>query len=222
MRDSVPGGMLGINTPPDADDSCSSHEPAPLNQRLQFCLSLGWFSFAFAELACSSTPSLFWPVFELGWSLAVTWPLYMSHAVVLLTALVRLRARLGSSTVPPVCLWLAGMVFGLYESWITKVLFRPTFNGFPGCGKAPSNLTQPYNGANITELSDYCDRLHNRTDWAPLPGAPMQQLEDPACGLYCGGVAVPQFATLVLYYHPMWSFVIPCLCPRPPGAVKRP
>jgi hypothetical protein len=189
--------------------------PAPLGERLRFCMSLGWFSFAFAELTCSSTPSLFWPVFESFWSLGITWPLYMSHAVVLLTVLVRLRARVGSSTTPPVTLWLAGMVFGLYESWITKVLFRPTFTGFPGCGQASSNHSKPYASDNITDLSAYCDRMHNRTEWMPLPGAPMQQLEDPACGLYFGGVAAPQFSTLVFYYHPMWSFVIPCLvCER--------
>ena len=36
-----------------------------------------------------STPSLFRPAFEFSSSLAVTWPLYMSHCLLILTALVR-------------------------------------------------------------------------------------------------------------------------------------
>jgi hypothetical protein len=55
--------------------------PAPRAARLAFGLTLGWFSFAFAELSCGSTPSLFYPAFEFSWSLAITWPLYMSGAV---------------------------------------------------------------------------------------------------------------------------------------------
>ena len=34
---------------------------------------------------------------------------------------------------------------------------------------------------------------------------------DPACGLYVGGLALPQVMILVMYYHPIWSFVVPCL-----------
>ena len=178
--------------------------PAPAAERLRFCLCLGWFSFAFAELSIGSTPSIVYPVFQLTWNLAVTWPLYMSHTVLILTALVRCRRASGFETVPPVCLWLGGQLLALYEAFITKVLFRPSFSGFPGCG---ANFT----GSNATEMGAYCHSFANRTDWAPMPGAPMQTLDDPACGLYIGGIALPQFATLVLYYHPLWSFLVPCL-----------
>ena len=182
--------------------------PAPAAERLRFCLCLGWFSFAFAELSIGSTPSIVYPVFQLTWNLAVTWPLYMSHTVLILTALVRCRRASGFETVPPVCLWLGGQLLALYEAFITKVLFRPSFSGFPGCG---ANFT----GSNATEMDAYCHSFANRTDWAPMPGAPMQTLDDPACGLYIGGIALPQFATLVLYYHPLWSFLVPCLlCER--------
>ena len=171
--------------------------PAPLRTRLRFSLTLGWFSFAFAELGSAATPSLLFPPQTALWTVAVTWPLYMAHAVVLLTLLVRSRAtlgrRLGSQprvesgggwlggpqlsnknndhiearvcgssyqkqsvrscggclccnpeslrralcvrvlcagpgyrTAPLPLLWCAGQVFGLYEGFITKVLFRPT------------------------------------------------------------------------------------------------
>ena len=204
--------------------------PAPPGRRLAFALTLGWFSFAFAELSCGSTPSLFYPAFEFSWSLAITWPLYMSHCVLILTALVRARRACGWTTVPPVCMWLGGQLFGLYESWITKVLFRPTFPGFPTCGvasvddgggggidgsasKDPPAASGTMDFHNATILAAYCDGLANRTDWGPLPGVPVH--EDPACGLYLGGIAAPQFATLVFYYHPTWSFIVPCLvCER--------
>ena len=206
----------------DAADAADDDAPAPPATRLAFGLTLGWFSFAFAELSCGSTPSLFYPAFEFSWSLAITWPLYMSHCVLILTALVRARRALGWATVPPVCLWLGGQLFGLYESWITKVLFRPTFAGFPTCGAATpadGNGTADHPEAmdlhNATVLAAYCAAMENRTDWGPLPGAPMHTLDDPACGIYLGGIAAPQFLTLVFYYHPTWSFIVPCLvCER--------
>ena len=204
------------------DGAGSESAAAPPGARLAFCLTLGWFSFAFAEISCGSTPSLFYPWFEFTWSLAVTWPLYMSHCVLILTALVRARRACGWTTVPPVCMWLGGQLFGLYESWITKVLFRPTFSGVPTCGVTVDGGGSGSDGAtpetpldfhNASVLAAYCGGLANRTDWGPLPGFPVR--DDPACGLYLGGIAAPQFATLVFYYHPTWSFIVPCLvCER--------
>ena len=200
------------------DGELDDEAEAPASARLAFGLTLGWFSFAFAEISCGSTPSLFYPAFEFNWSLAITWPLYMSHCVPILTALVRARRALGWATVPPVCLWLGGQLFGLYESWITKVLFRPTFSGFPTCGTPTANGTakpEALDFSNATVVAAYCSAFENRTDWGPLPGAPMHTLDDPACGLYLGGIAAPQFLTLVFYYHPTWSFIVPCLvCER--------
>ncbi len=56
------------------------------------------------------------------WSLLVTFPLYLSHVLLFLN----LAMRTKRTSIPQLYLW--GVLFGLYESWITKVLW----SGYPG------------------------------------------------------------------------------------------
>jgi hypothetical protein len=90
---------------------------APLKVRLVFWVLLGALSTVFAEVVACSTP---FPFFE-PWGLIVVFPLYSLHALVLAPLAFRRGAvRLTS-------LWLLGAIFGLYEAYVTKVLWHPTW-----------------------------------------------------------------------------------------------
>ena len=86
-----------------------------LRRKMFFWLLLGMMSTAFAEVLAASDP---FPFFHAAGWLIVT-PLYFLHVLVLATLLVRHRVL----TWPG--LLFAGALFGLYEAYITKVLWNP-------------------------------------------------------------------------------------------------
>lgn len=120
-------------------------------KKLWSVLLLGALSMLFAEVF--SGASTLW--FLDAWGLLLTYPLYLAHAIFLLNV-----AFLWKKTSPRQ-LYFFGMLFGLYEALITKVLWF----GYP-------NSTGPMVG-------------------------------------YFFGVAWGEFLTLVLFYHPIMSFVVP-------------
>lgn len=91
-------------------------------EKLAFWLLLGLFSAAVPEAVSGSAPFvLFTP-----WGLFVTLPVYLLHAVFLAGLVYRYSGglRFGS-------LYLAGALFGLYEAYLTKVLWAPTWDPIP-------------------------------------------------------------------------------------------
>lgn len=114
-------------------------------------LLLGALSMLFAEVF--SGASTLW--FLDAWGLLLTYPLYLAHAVFLLN-----MAFLWKKTSPRQ-LYFFGMLFGLYEALITKVL------------------------------------------WFGYPAS-----TGPSVG-YIFGIAWGEFLTLVLFYHPVMSFLVP-------------
>ncbi len=122
-------------------------------KKLWSILLLGALSMLFAEVF--SGASKLW--FVDPWGVLLTYPLYLGHAVFLLNV-----AFLWKKTSPRQ-LYFFGMLFGLYEALITKVLWF----GYPA-------------------------------STGPMVG-------------YFFGVAWGEFLTLVLFYHPIMSFVVPIL-----------
>lgn len=86
-------------------------------------------SFFFAEIISgASMITSFAPgamLFQVVWSLLITIPLYGLHTLVLAW----LVGRFGKLRLYP--LFLAGAVFGLYEAYITKMIWLPTWAGEP-------------------------------------------------------------------------------------------
>ncbi|MBI9042853.1 MAG: hypothetical protein JEZ06_00115 [Anaerolineaceae bacterium] len=80
-----------------------------------FWLNLGLLSTFFAEVI--SGADLF-PFFH-GWGIIIVVPLYLLHALLLITIIF----RKGHPTLPS--LYFAGTLFGLYEAYITKILWNP-------------------------------------------------------------------------------------------------
>lgn len=116
-------------------------------------LLLGVLSMLFAEVF--SGASTLW--FLTPWGLLLTLPLYLGHALFFFNVAVRTnRTSLRQ-------LYFFGIMFGLYEALITKVL------------------------------------------WFGYPNA-----AGPAVG-YFFGVAWSEFLTLVLFWHPVMSFLVPVL-----------
>jgi len=76
----------------------------------------------FAEIFSGASATRFW--FIDPWSLIVTWPLYFAHTLFFLN----LAFRAKRTSLHQLYLW--GMLFALYESWITKVLWAGYF-GMP-------------------------------------------------------------------------------------------
>ena len=122
-----------------------------LMKKLWSILLLGALSMLFAEVF--SGASTLW--FLDAWGLLLTYPLYLAHAIFLLNV-----AFLWKKTSPRQ-LYFFGMLFGLYEALITKVLWF----GYP-------NSTGPTVG-------------------------------------YFFGIAWGEFVTLVLFFHPIMSFIVP-------------
>jgi hypothetical protein len=120
-------------------------------RKLWSILLLGALSMLFAEVF--SGASTLW--FLDPWGLLLTYPLYLGHALFLLNV-----AFLWKKTSPRQ-LYFFGMLFGLYEALITKVLWF----GYPA-------------------------------STGPMVG-------------YFYGIAWGEFLTLVLFYHPVMSFVVP-------------
>ena len=101
-----------------------------------------------------SGASVLWFVTSWGW--LVTFPLYMVHLVFLFSLAVIFRR----TTLTSLYLW--GVIFGLYESWITKVTWAGYFGTEPGWGT-----------------------------------------------VY--GFAPAEFLIIVLFWHPVMSFLLPIL-----------
>ena len=91
---------------------------ARLRTKLFFWLILGTLSVFFAEVASGSAP---FPFYD-AWGLYAVLPLYSLHIVFLAFAVMRPVRR-----VPFTALFCAGAVFGLYEAYITKVIWDPTW-----------------------------------------------------------------------------------------------
>ena len=89
----------------------------PLGRKLVFWLLLGVLSVIFAEVTCASSP---YPFFD-TWGLLVVTPLYTLHTL-FLAGLIYKRKQVSLSS-----LMLAGILFGLYEALITKVIWNPTW-----------------------------------------------------------------------------------------------
>ncbi|MGD0707788.1 MAG: hypothetical protein ABSA51_04985 [Anaerolineaceae bacterium] len=94
----------------------------PFFTRLLFWLILGLFSTFFAEVVSASSPFVFFTAF----GLIGTYPIYLLHTLVLGTLVIR-RGKVVSLQ----ALYFAGGIFGLYEAYITKVLWSPPWNSTP-------------------------------------------------------------------------------------------
>ncbi|NMC77353.1 MAG: hypothetical protein GYA60_08705 [Candidatus Methanofastidiosa archaeon] len=94
-------------------------------QKLPAILLIGSLSMLFAEIFSGASQA--W--FISGWGLLLTFPLYLFHVLFFLNIAFKLKR------ITPPQLYLLGVIFGLYESWITKVLWSGYFdsNG-PGLG----------------------------------------------------------------------------------------
>lgn len=124
----------------------------PLRVKLPGIALASILSMFFAEVFSGASP--LW--FLSGWGILVTLPLYGGH----LLLLINLAMRYGRTSVSSLYIW--GALFGMYEAWITKVI------------------------------------------WAGYIGA------SPGLGTFLG-IGVQEFAVLVLFWHPVFSFIIPIL-----------
>jgi hypothetical protein len=79
------------------------------------------------------------------WTLLLTYWLYFAHFFFLTTLAVRTRRTSLS------CLYLWGILFGLYESWITKVIW----SGYDGDGKFAMGHIGPYGFSEISMVFIY-------------------------------------------------------------------
>jgi hypothetical protein len=89
----------------------------PLKTRVLFWVLIGVFSVILAEVVSFSSPFAFVD----AWGLLAVFPLYALHSLVL--AFIVFKSRRVTLSI----LFLAGMIFGLYEAYITKVLWSPTW-----------------------------------------------------------------------------------------------
>jgi len=90
-------------------------EGPSLGRKVWFWIILGMSSVFFAEVTVGSQPFPFFVPF----SILVVVPLYTLHILVLGTVVIRgRRVTLGA-------LFIAGIIFGLYEAYITKVIWDP-------------------------------------------------------------------------------------------------
>ncbi|PKN89770.1 MAG: hypothetical protein CVU45_05965, partial [Chloroflexi bacterium HGW-Chloroflexi-7] len=92
---------------------------APTGKKIFFWILLAVLSVIFAEVTCYSSP---YPFFD-KWGLLVVLPLYGLHTLFLAGLILKNK----SISLP--ILLLAGVLFGLYEAPITKVLWDPTWGG---------------------------------------------------------------------------------------------
>ncbi len=98
----------------------SSHSSLRTHRYL-FWLILAAYSTFFAEVFAGSD---MFPFFNL-WGVLVVVPLYGLHTLILITLLYRYGGRPRFDT-----LVFAGMLFGLYEAYITKMLWRPSWEAW--------------------------------------------------------------------------------------------
>ena len=96
----------------------------PADSRWAQLVLIGFLSMVFAEAFSGS--SILW--FITAWAWFVTLPLYWSHTLLFLN----LAMRSKRTSVGQLYLW--GILFGLYESWVTKVLWAGYFTDPPLLG----------------------------------------------------------------------------------------
>ncbi len=116
-------------------------------------LLLGLLSMTFAEVFSGSSAD--WPFNIVLWIIA--FPVYWSHVLFFLALAVRTKR----TSISQLYLW--GILFGLYEVWVTKVVW----GGF------------------------------------------MEQTTPPAIQIF--GIAVIETIMIILFWHPLFSFIIPVL-----------
>ncbi|GAB4539026.1 MAG: hypothetical protein Fur002_03500 [Anaerolineales bacterium] len=90
---------------------------APLRVKVFFWALLGALSVFFAEVVSNSSP---FPFFT-AWGWAAVIPLYALHALALASLVFRQKRADFSA------LFIAGALFGMYEAYITKVFWSPTW-----------------------------------------------------------------------------------------------
>ena len=142
----------GIRPPVDARTDKPAGATLPPATALLCVLLAGALSMLCAEVL--SGASILWFLSAWGW--LVTFPLYMVHLVFLFSLAVLFRRTSLTS------LYLWGVIFGMYESWITKVT------------------------------------------WAGYIGS------EPAFGTVLGFAPI-EFLIIVLFWHPVMSFLLPLL-----------
>ncbi|MBP1929506.1 hypothetical protein J2741_002053 [Methanolinea mesophila] len=136
----------------DLRETRSTSGDLPVPAVILCVLLAGSLSMLFAEVL--SGASVLWFVTAWGW--LVTFPLYMVHLVFLFSLAMMFRRTSFTS------LYLWGVIFGMYESWITKVTWAGYIGSEPGWG---------------TVL----------------------------------GFAPAEFMVIVLFWHPVMSFLFPLL-----------
>ncbi len=129
-----------------------SEEGAKKGSSLLAIFLFGFLSMIFAEMFSGASPLWFLGI----WGWFVTLPLYWAHALLLLN----LAMKYERTSLTQLYLW--GVIFGLYEGWMTKVI------------------------------------------WAGYMG------ESPALGTFLG-FAVGEFFVIALFWHALFSFIIPIL-----------
>lgn len=87
-------------------------------------LLVGVLSMVFGEVFSGASPLWFFR----AWDWFVTFPLYWAHAILL----INLALRFERTSITQLYLW--GIIFGLYESWITKVLWAGYMDSSPAFG----------------------------------------------------------------------------------------
>ncbi|MHA1467740.1 MAG: hypothetical protein ACTSP6_06635, partial [Promethearchaeota archaeon] len=90
----------------------------PHEKRWTLIILIGCLSMFMAEVFAGSSQMWFIDI----WSLLVTFWLYLGHLLLFLN----LAMRKKRTSIPQLYLW--GILFALYESWVTKVLWA----GYPG------------------------------------------------------------------------------------------
>lgn len=109
------------NAAPEAKDGPAPTARPSAGLKLLFWFILSAFSVFFAEVVSGSSPFPFFSPFDLSalWGWFVLMPLYGLHTLVLASVVFNWgRPRFYA-------IFLAGVIFGLYEAYITKVLWGP-------------------------------------------------------------------------------------------------
>ncbi len=128
-----------------------------LKHKIFFWLILSAWSLFFAEVLSGS--ALF-PFFD-PWSLGIALPLYGLQVILLLTLIYRFgRPRFS-------LLVFAGMLLGLYEAWITKVLWQPPWGAALGLAGGVARPLAEWKEADMAEdAAPFLRRDYHRSQLA--------------------------------------------------------
>ena len=147
-RDETGGAGPGIGDdwidgPPASEGKASPGSSGQSNAGVVFPrLLIGWIVLICAEVfSGASLGNGLWHPF----TLLVTYWLYFAHFFFFTT----LATRTGRTSLPSLYLW--GVLFGLYESWITKVIW----SGYGGDGKLAMGRIGPYGFSEISMVFIY-------------------------------------------------------------------